>query len=370
MKKLELEIVAVVVGGVNRTSVDGRTISDKDDSLENILKAAGFTFDGTGKIQGSNVPDYFFVTKPDGTSEKIAISSGALSSADLKKSILLGTKITSVRQPPAGKKLIEYTVQDLSGNTHKIPVEVDDVSNAKAKWSEIIKSATDKGITIGNTPSGYTGNWKAGTSDLNNNTEVDSTQIIKPEFTKSLNYSVDKNGNGAQNTPITVPYPQTEATLKQIMDGNVSNLGNNSAGNSFTGWKVTLPDGTVKTVTSDQINNGSGNAAGTFPAGTKVEPTWYGDGGAYGGPGRTLTNKSNPSVGDGVTKDGEIIPKTEIQANDGRVIGYVYAVNTDKKTVSALAKNIVKNKGWSSITANGSAVYTGIHPTDASKKSL
>lgn len=237
--------------------------------------------------------------------------------------------------PAAGKQILIYTVTDLNGNTHQVPVEADNGKNAT--WPEIIKAAQDKGITIGNTPSGYTGNWKAGGSNLNPNdttTQIDPANPITTDFTKPLKYTVDIAGS-SETISVTVKYPETEATWEQIKTEAKAQFG--SAFDENLLWK-------------SQPDNKLVSDVKKYPAGTSFTSSASTNAATGGSAERVVTvdqPNRTPQIGDKLYKDpngkGWIIAKAD-PSKDGvtgwTLLGHVYDVDTTTGIVSVVSKEI------------------------------
>lgn len=388
-----MKILEIVGGGVNRTTVDGRTVSDKDDTLDNILKTAGL-LDETDNTKikadaSGNRPTGFLVKKPDGSSEFISVDSTTGAYTDGSGSpagstpIPKGTIITSKNPTNPNNSIITFTFNygtDAAGKPYEITVPMEVTNGTTATWADIQAEATKNGINL--FPAGYT------LKTLNNNPSPNGADILNSAnkigivFEKDINYKVNvgkTKGSVAVDYPVTITYPDQEAlSLKDIL----TKAGAPSSGGKITdapksakpdnkdlasGWIVTVPGKAPIIVSSKDINDGTGAASGKFPPGTIIEPNWIenGQGGALGGTKRTLSSGSGnvPSKGDSVTDKGNIFPKGTPITDGGKVLGYIYAVDTAKKTVNVVSKDIATDKRWAANTNN--KVYSGVN-TDSS----
>lgn len=285
----------IVGGGVDRTTVvrttvDGREVSDKDDTLENILKAAGL-LDATDptKIKADasgNRPAGFLVKKPDGTSEYISVDSTNGDYTDSSGNaaggtpIPKGTIINSKNPTNPANKIVTFTFNyglDAAGNPYvkTVPMEVASGSTT-ADWSDIQTEASKNGVNL--FPDGYALKRLDGNTNTGNNFNPNLTAGATPiniVFEKDVSYKIVYGPTNADPTSYNqekeakyiVQYPKTyvEKPLKDIFNdamvdshtaktpssGDAVYLPINS-GKVFTGWTV---DGKSDLFKPSEIDN-------------------------------------------------------------------------------------------------------------------
>lgn len=254
----------------------------------------------------------------------------------------------------------------------KVEYLTDSNWTTKQTLSEILKKAgydSSNGYnpTGSSNPAGLTFKGWAKADDTSKtiiNVDTDITQHnTGTSFVAVYEASYGLNtGAASPNPKVQIIAPNTGATLKDIfaaagINATDATTGKPAGKDLAMGWKVTLPDGTEYIVSSNQINNSTGKAAETFPPGTKIAPNWVTNAEAsIGGSDRTLTNltSNGPSIGDGVTDDGKIIPKDLIGqeiAKGKTVLGYIYNVDPAKKQVKVVAKEVQSVHTWSYSTS-------------------
>lgn len=284
-------------GGVDRTTVvrttvDGREVSDKDDTLDNILKAAGLAAEDpndNNKIKikadaSGKRPAGFLVKKPDGTSEFISVDStngdytdssgNAADSTPIPK----GTIINSKNPTDPNKNIVPFVFDygtDAAGNKYQktVPIEL---SGTTADWSDIQTEASKNGVNL--FPDGYalkTLDGKTNTGNTFNPNLTAGATPINIVFEKDVSYKIVYGPTNADPTSYNqekeakyiVQYPKTyvEKPLKDIFNdamvdshtaktpssGDAVYLPINS-GKVFTGWTV---DGKSDLFKPSEIDN-------------------------------------------------------------------------------------------------------------------